>query len=82
MVIGALSSSPYLAIYPLNAESSSLNPLRTGNTISANTEDPNEMPLKVAFHLVLHCLLINNQFSEKDFFSEVITCSPSIYICN
>ena len=33
----------------------------------ANSEDPDEMPHKVAFHQGLHCLLRLKQASEKDF---------------
>ena len=31
----------------------------------ANSEDPDEMPHNVAFHLGLHCLLRHNPSSEK-----------------
>ena len=31
-----------------------------------NSEDPDDMPHKVAFHLDLHCLLRQNQSSEKN----------------
>ena len=37
-----------------------VNPLYTGNYQTctlANSEDPDEMPQNVAFHLGLHCLL-------------------------
>ena len=39
------------------------------------------MPHYVAFHQSLHCLLRQNQSSEKIFFFffEIITCDPSIY---
>ena len=43
----------------------------------ANSEDPDEMPHKAAFHQVQHCLLRQNGSSEKDFL--IITCNPSIY---
>ena len=32
----------------------------------ANSEDPVEMPLNVAFHQGLHCLLKQNRSSEKE----------------
>ena len=32
----------------------------------ANGEDPDEMPLNAAFHLGLHCLIIQNQSSETE----------------
>ena len=31
-----------------------------------NSEDPDEMPHNVAFHQGLHCLLRQNQSSEKE----------------
>ena len=41
------------------------------------------MPDSAAFHQGLHCLLRQNQSSEKEvyffFFLEIITCIPSIY---
>ena len=47
----------------------------------ANSEDPDEMPHNVAFHQGLHCLLRQNQSSEKEmqYFLEIITCDTSIY---
>ena len=48
----------------------------------ANSEDPDEMPHYAAFHLGLHYLLRQNQFSEKEniiFFLEIITCDPAIH---
>ena len=46
----------------------------------ANSEDPDEMLHIAAFHLGLHCLPSQNQYSEKElqYFLE-ITCDPSIY---
>ena len=46
-----------------------------------NSEDPDEMPPNAAFHLGLHCLLRQNQSSEKEilYLEEIITCDPSIY---
>ena len=45
-----------------------------------NSEDPDEMPQKVAFHQALHCLLRQIGSSEKKYsFLEIITCDPSIY---
>ena len=32
----------------------------------ANSEDPDEMPHKAAFHQGLHCLLRQNRSSEKE----------------
>ena len=32
----------------------------------ANSEDPDEMPHKVAFHQGLHCILKQNGSSEKE----------------
>ena len=46
-----------------------VNHLRTGNLRTgtiANSEDPDEMPHRVAFHQSLHCLLRLNQSSEKE----------------
>ena len=45
----------------------------------ANSEDPDEMLHNAAFHLDLHCLLRQKQFSEKEmqFYLEIITCDPS-----
>ena len=45
-----------------------------------NIADPDEMPHNVAFHQGQHCLLRQNQFSEKEMqhFSEFITCDPSV----
>ena len=47
----------------------------------AKSEDPDEMPLNVAFHQGLHCLLRQNQSSEKKYviFLELNTCDPIIY---
>ena len=45
----------------------------------ANNEDPDEMPHSAAFHQGLHCLLKQNQSSEKGkqyFFLETVTCDP------
>ena len=46
----------------------------------ANSEDPDEMPHNVAFHLDLHCLLRQKQSSEKEiiFYIEIIACDPWI----
>ena len=46
----------------------------------ANSEEPDEMPHNVAFHQGLHCLLGQNQSSEKEikYFFESITGDPSI----
>ena len=47
----------------------------------ANSEDPDEMQHYAAFHQGLHCLLRQNQSSEKEiqYFLEIISCDPSIY---
>ena len=46
----------------------------------ANSEDPDKMLYKAAFHQVLHCLLKQNQSSENEIYVlEIITCNPSIY---
>ena len=46
----------------------------------ANIADPDEMTHDVAFHQGLHCMLSQNQSSEKHiYFLENITCDPSIY---
>ena len=47
----------------------------------ANSEDADEMPHHVAFHLGLHYLLRQKRSSEKEiqFYLENITCNPSIY---
>ena len=45
-----------------------LNPLKTRNPYMgtlANSEDPDGMPHNVAFHQGLHCMLWQNQSSEK-----------------
>ena len=44
----------------------------------ANSEDPDEMPLNATFHHGLHCLLRQNQDSEKemDRFIVILTCNP------
>ena len=34
----------------------------------ANSVDPDEMPHDAAFHHDLHCLLRQNQFSEKKYY--------------
>ena len=46
-----------------------------------NSEDPDEMPHYVAFHQGLHCLIRQQQYSEKDiqFYLKIITCDPSIF---
>ena len=48
----------------------------------ANSEDPDEMAHKAAFHQGLHCLLRQNQSSEKEiqYIFEIITCDPPIYM--
>ena len=48
----------------------------------ANSEDPDEMLHNAAFHLGLHCLLMQKQSSEKEiqFYLEIITWDPSIYM--
>ena len=51
------------------------------NGYFANSEDPDEMPHKVAFHKGLHCLLRQNidlQRKKYNIFG-IITCYPSIY---
>ena len=48
----------------------------------ANSEDPDEMPYNMAFHLGLHCLLRVNNLRERDSILEIITCNPQIYIMN
>ena len=45
----------------------------------ANSEDPDEMPLNVAFHQSLHCLLKRSSEKEIKFLGLIITCDPSIY---
>ena len=47
----------------------------------ANSEDPDEMPHKAAFHQRLHCLLQQDQSSEKEiqYVLEIMTCNPLIY---
>ena len=47
----------------------------------ADSADPDEMPHKAAFHQGLHCLLRQNQSSEKEiqYFLEIITHNLSIY---
>ena len=45
----------------------SFNHLCTGNPL-ANSEDPDEMPHHAAFHQGLHCLISQNQPSEKIIF--------------
>ena len=49
--------------------------------IFANRGDPGEMPHYVAFHLGLHCLLRQNQSSEKEikYYLEIITYDPSAH---
>ena len=42
-----------------------VNPLKTGTL--ANSEDPDEMPNDATFHQGLHCLLRQNQSSEKEY---------------
>ena len=46
-----------------------------------NGEYPDEMPRNAAFHQGTHCLLTNNQSSEKEiqYILEIITWDPSIY---
>ena len=46
-----------------------------------NSEDSDEMPHNAAFHQGLHCLLSQNQSSEKEnkAFFEIITCASLIY---
>ena len=48
----------------------------------ANSEDPDEMPRKAAFHLGLHCLLRQDLSSEKEiqYFFKIIICDPLINI--
>ena len=49
----------------------------------ANREDPDEMPHNASFHQCLHCLLRQNQSSEKKYISVWLlwlTCAPLIYI--
>ena len=50
--------------------------------ILTNSEDPDEMLHNVAFHQGLHCLLRQNQSSEKEieYFLQIITCGPSLYL--
>ena len=43
-----------------------------------NSEDPEEIPQKVAFHKNLQCLLRQNCSSEKEI--KYFFCDPSIYI--
>ena len=47
----------------------------------ANSEDLDEMPHNLAFHLGLHHLLGQNRSSEKEiqYFWESITFDPSLY---
>ena len=57
---------------------SSINPLKTGNPKKGtleNSVDQDEMPLYGAFHQGLHCLLRQNQSSEKEiqYFLEILT---------
>ena len=47
----------------------------------ANSEDPDEMPHSVAFHLGLNYLLRQN-IKKNNIVLEIITCDPSIYIMN
>ena len=44
----------------------------------ANGEDPDEIPHGVAFHQGLHCLLTQNQSSEKETQFLDQFCHPSI----
>ena len=56
--------------------------LDTGKTGTlANSEDPDEMPHKAAFHQGLHYLLRYKQFSgaEIHHFIEIVTCNPFKY---
>ena len=48
------------------------------NWYFGNSEDQGEMPHNVAFHQDLHCLLKQNQYSEKEiqYCSEIITFDP------
>ena len=49
-----------------------------------NSVNPHDISQNAAFHQGLHCLLKQNQSSEKEiqyfYFLENITCDPSIYI--
>ena len=47
-----------------------------------NSADPDEMPHHAAFYQGLHCLLRQNGSSEKEiqYYLEIITCDPSIYL--
>ena len=47
----------------------------------ANSEDPDEMPHKAAFHQGLHCLLSQHLCLGKKIIIilEIITCNPLIY---
>ena len=46
----------------------------------ANSEDPDEMPHKAAFHQGLHCCQDEINFQRmKSVFSGSITCDPSTY---
>ena len=59
-------------------------PLKTRNpetSTLAKGEDQDEMPHIAAFHQGLHCLLRQNQSSEKKniIFWEIITYDPTIY---
>ena len=45
------------------------------NTL-ANSEDPDEMPHKVAFHQGLHCLLRQKRSSEKYVFQKLKPVTP------
>ena len=51
--------------------------------ILANREEPDEMQHNAAFHQGLHCLRIQNRYSETprgiQYILEIITCDPSIY---
>ena len=42
----------------------------------ANSEDPDELPHKVAFHQGLHCLLKHKQ--SCNFCLEIVTSDPSV----
>ena len=62
----------------------SINPLKTKTPKMGtleNSEDPDEMPQYAAFHQGLHCLLRQNQSSEKNkqYLLEIMTCDPSVY---
>ena len=51
-------------------------------TLAKSEDDPDEMPHHVAFHQGLHCLHRLSQSSKKEiqFYLEIVTCDPSIFI--